>query len=258
MRLVCFPHCGGNASAFFSWGPQLGAEIECVSVQYAGRGQRLKEAPLTTVADLVGEIGHNWGELCDLPFAFYGHSFGGLVAFELSRYLRRQGAPDPQWLFVGASPPPHFQPPFPVIHTLPDDELIETIQTRYGGIPAAIVHERELLNLLIGAMRADFKAFEEYKVEAGASVAIPITAFAGAEDTATTAVRMQEWSSYTEAEFDMKVLDGGHFFRQSSVATLIDTVKARMLRMDSDGYQWKRRVDLLTTRAGRIFGTAQH
>jgi medium-chain acyl-[acyl-carrier-protein] hydrolase len=228
-RLVCFPHCGGSASAFFSWGAQLGAAIECVSVQYPARGQRINEAPLTTIAELTAEIGGRWDELSDLPLAFYGHSFGALVAFELARYLRRRGLAGPTWLAVGASSPPHDEPPSPAIHALPDAAFIEAIQARYGGIPVAVAQERELLSLFMCAMRADFKAYEQYRAEPDAPLSIPITAFAGDEDPAATPERMREWEMYTETEFDLKVLSGGHFFPKPSLAILIQTIKERLL-----------------------------
>ena len=71
VRLFCFPHAGGGPSAFFSWLPLLGPEIECVSVQYPGRGQRVKEQPVTRIAELVRVISTGISSFADKPFAFY-------------------------------------------------------------------------------------------------------------------------------------------------------------------------------------------
>jgi medium-chain acyl-[acyl-carrier-protein] hydrolase len=229
MRLFCFPHAGAGANFFFPWTQPLGPEIECVRVQYPGRGQRLNETPCATVVDLAEEIGSQLHRVSPTPFAFYGHSFGGLVAFELARYLRRRGMTEPQWLFVGSSRAPHLELPFPVIHMRPEDEFIEAIQTRYGGIPEEAIRNSELREIFLAPLLADFRAYELYEPAHDLPLSVPITAFAGMDDRASTPASMQEWSRHTEREFEMNILPGGHFFSNSSVAALIQTIKERLL-----------------------------
>ncbi len=228
-RLLCFPHAGGGPTAFFSWIALLAPEIECVSVQYPGRGQRFREDPLTSISDLVGEIADRIVELADRPFALYGHSLGGLVAFELARSLRRLGSAAPNHLFVGASRPPHMGPLLPAIHALPEDEFVEALQARYGGIPAAIYQDREVLNLFMAPMRADFTAYERYRLSPEAFLSVPITAFAATEDHAATPCTMREWGRHTTKAFNLEVLAGGHFFPPDSVAQVVQTIRGRLL-----------------------------
>jgi medium-chain acyl-[acyl-carrier-protein] hydrolase len=229
LRLLCFPHAGGGPTAFFSWIALLAPEIECVPVQYPGRGQRFREEPLTSISDLVGEIVARIAETADKPFALYGHSLGGLVAFELARSLRRLGLPAPEHLFVGASRPPHMGPLLPTIHTLPEDEFVEVLQARYGGIPTAIYEDREVLNLFMAPLRADFTAYELYRLLPEAPIGVPITAFAATEDHAATPSIMQEWARHTAVEFDLRILPGSHFFPASSIALVVQTVRDRVL-----------------------------
>ncbi|MGA9717193.1 MAG: alpha/beta fold hydrolase [Acidobacteriaceae bacterium] len=229
LRLLCFPHAGGGPTAFFPWIALLAPEIECVSIQYPGRGQRFREGSLTGISYLVGEIAAHVAEIVDRPFALYGHSLGGLVAFELARLLRRLGSPAPEHLFVGASRPPHLGPVLPTIHELPDSEFVDVLQTRYGGIPTAIYQDRELLNLFMVPMRADFTAYELYRLLPEAPIGVPITAFAATEDQAATPSTMQEWARHTAAQFDLKILPGGHFFPPDSVARVVQTIRGRLL-----------------------------
>jgi medium-chain acyl-[acyl-carrier-protein] hydrolase len=229
LRLLCFPHAGGAPTAFFPWNALLGQEIECLGVQYPGRGQRFREEPLTSISDLAHGIINRLTDVSDKPFAFYGHSLGGLVAFELARCLRRLGMPGPQHLFVGASRPPHLESPFGPIHMLPEGEFVEALQARYGGIPAAIYEDREVLRVFMAAMRADFTAYEHYRMVDEAPLQVPITAFAGAEDQVVTAASMREWAVHTDTGFELKVLPGGHFFPNSSIGTLIQTIRDRVL-----------------------------
>jgi medium-chain acyl-[acyl-carrier-protein] hydrolase len=229
VRLLCFPHAGGGPTVFFPWAAALGSEVECVCVQYPGRGQRFREEPLISIHEMVDGIVRRISDLSSKPFAFYGHSLGGWVAFELARRLRQKGMPIPQHLFVGASRPPHLGLAFSAIHMLPETEFIEALQTRYGGIPAAIYQDRELLSLFMTAIRADFTAYERHRMKHEAPLPMPITTFAGAEDTAVTAASMEEWAVHTNAEFELKMLPGGHFFPPSSIAMLIETIRDRII-----------------------------
>jgi len=237
MRLFCFPHAGGGPNFFFQWTQPLGPQIECVRVQYPGRAQRHKEKPCATVVSLAEEIGSQWHRLSSKPFAFYGHSFGALVAFELARHLRRQGYPGPEWLFVGCSRAPHLELPFGLIHTLPEDDFIQAIQSRYGEIPADLIRDRELRAIFIPPLLADFTAYELYKVAPEQPLSIPITAFAGREDKAATPASVQEWSGHTEREFEMIVLPGGHFPANSSQDLLIRAIRNRLRNLSGPAAQ---------------------
>ena len=229
IRLFCFPHAGGGPASFFAWNALLGPRIECVSVQYPGRAQRWREPGLTSMSELVHEITENWVDNSAKPFAFYGHSFGGLVAFEVVRRLRQKQMPGPEWLFLGASRAPHLEHWQTPIHTLPDEEFITALQDRYEGIPSAIRADRETLNLFLSSMRTDLKAYENYSMKEDAALAIPIAAFAGAEDHSVSPARMQGWEMQTEVGFQMKVLSAGHFFTNGCLEIVTDCIRDCLL-----------------------------
>ena len=233
-RLFCFPHAGGGPVAYFDWSEYLGQDIECVCLQYAGRGQRLREEPRTCVEDLVREIGPSFAEMADKPFALYGHSFGGIVAFELARQIRRSGLPGPHHLFVGAARPPHLELPYPEIHQVADRQFIESVQSRYGGIPEAIYRDPEILEMFLPAMRADFTAYETYRFEPDDPLDVPITAFAGADDKAVTRECLEEWALHTVAGFDINVLPGGHFLPPASAREQIRAIQISIAAHLSD------------------------
>jgi medium-chain acyl-[acyl-carrier-protein] hydrolase len=230
LQLYCFPHAGGAPVSFFPWNALLGPEIECIGVQYPGRGQRWSERSCASLAELVEEIFSGWEEIPAKPFAFYGHSFGGLLAFELARRLRLAGRPGPEWLFVGASRAPQLDLLHPPIHHLPDAEFVDAMQSRYGGIPAAIRAEREMMELFMVPMRADLKAYELYRMEEEAPLAIPITAFSGTEDVAVPSSCMEGWAVQTEAGFELKIVPGGHFFAQDGLRAVTECMRERLLR----------------------------
>ena len=159
MRVFCFPHAGGAPSVFFEWAVRLGQEFECVCIQLRGRGSRLHEKSHEAIVDIADEIAGNITGYLDVPFVFYGHSFGGVIAFELARRMKREGKQGPAHLFLGAVRPPHLAPPHAPIHALPEREFIDNVQGRYSGIPAAVLREPEILQFFLPALRADFTAY---------------------------------------------------------------------------------------------------
>lgn len=229
VRLFCFPHAGGGPTAFTDLPKRLGAGIECVFLQYPGRGQRLREQPHVGVESLVEEIYEAFGRWKDKPFAFYGHSLGGIVAFDLARRLLQSGSPGPAHLFVGASRPPHLGLPLPPIHRLPDREFIQAVQARYGGIPAAVTAEPELLELFLPALRADFTAYETYRCASVDRLEIPISAFGGIEDRVITLAMMRGWERHTSSAFHITALPGGHFFTGNSADRLAHELRASLV-----------------------------
>jgi surfactin synthase thioesterase subunit len=228
-RLFCFPHAGGAPITFFPWSNWFRKDIECICVQYRGRAQRLREAPLTSVQEIVDEILSALDGYSDLPFAFYGHSFGGIVAFELARQLQSSGRPVPIHLYVGAARPPHLESPFPAIHKLANPEFIARVQSRYGGIPTVISEDPEAMEMFLPAMRGDFTAYETYSYQPGSALEIPITAFGGAEDRMVKPECLREWASHTEAGFDLNILPGGHFFPSTCGQEMVRAFEARIV-----------------------------
>lgn len=213
---------------FFEWAKHLGAEIECVCVQHPGRAQRFRELPLTRVDDMVSEVEQALTWQDKRPFAFYGHSLGGIIAFELVQRLRGAARPLPVRLFIGSTRPPHVKAPFSPIHRLPQQAFLEQIQARYGGIPPAIYQDPDALEMYVPALRADFAAFETYVFDPKPALDVPISVFGGDVDTVVTPDSLADWALHTTAGFDMNVLPGNHFFPSTSMLMLMRLLHARI------------------------------
>src|SRR5215813_9802465 len=100
IRLLCFPHAGGGASAFEWWRTSSPSGIDVCPVQYPGRENRWGEPFAPELTDLLTALAEDLAPIWERPFAFLGHSFGALVAFELARVLIQQGHPPPVRLFL--------------------------------------------------------------------------------------------------------------------------------------------------------------
>src|SRR5919197_5894001 len=99
-RLFCFPYAGGAAHIFRQWPQRLPEGVEVCAVQPPGRGGRLRERPFTSLGELVAAAAPALRPFMELPFAFYGHSMGATVAYELARRLEEEGRAGPLHLFV--------------------------------------------------------------------------------------------------------------------------------------------------------------
>src|SRR5262245_63225231 len=100
VRLFCFPYAGGGASVFRGWADCLPGAVEVCPVQMPGRETRFREPAFTRLPPLVEALAASLRPHLDRPFAFFGHSLGALVAFELARRLRRDRGPEPIRLFA--------------------------------------------------------------------------------------------------------------------------------------------------------------
>lgn len=218
-RLYCFPFAGGSASIFRSWSAALPPEIEVWPVQPPGREGRMREPALDSVAALVdalaSELPPDPGN--GLPFAFFGHSLGSLVAYELARSLRREGRPQPAQLFVSAHLAPHQPPRDEPIHALPGPDFRQALR-RLNGTPEAVLEHPELMELMEPLLRADLRANETYVHRDGPPLDLPITAFGGRTDPDVSPSDLEQWSRYTTERFRSHVLPGDHFYLQHESA----------------------------------------
>jgi medium-chain acyl-[acyl-carrier-protein] hydrolase len=223
LRLIAFPPAGASASVFRAWPDWLPPDIELWPVQLPGRQDRLREAPFTGVAPLVRSLAAELMLPPDERFALFGHSMGALVAFELARELRRRGGPRPSRLFVTSCRAPQLPRPQPLLGGLPDDALIYELR-RLGGIPEEVVRDRELLDLIIPALRADVTLLERYVYAAEEPLAVPISAFGGWRDRSVNQADLSAWRAHTAAGFELRMLDGGHFLTRSGERQLVGAI----------------------------------
>jgi medium-chain acyl-[acyl-carrier-protein] hydrolase len=214
MRLFCFPFAGGGASTFRSWGKILPAGIECVAIKLPGREDRIREPAFTRISGLVQALLPELIALLDRPFAFYGHSMGGLIAFELVLELRRRSAPEPSLLLIGGCPAPENKDLNAKFQTLSDAELLEEVRSYRGDLGGAL-EDLDFRDFLLPLLRADFELYDTYTVPPDASVDCPLVVFGGKDDPKVAPERLAAWRGRTRQMCDLQIVPGGHFFLNS-------------------------------------------
>lgn len=220
VRLFCLPYAGGGASAYRTWADKQPDFLEIYPVQLPGREMRIRETPLTQMSSLVQALAEALDPLLNRPFAFFGHSMGAMICWELACELRKQHGIEPSQLFVSGRRAPQVPDTDPHLHRLETPELIQALR-RLNGIPKDIYEHAELMELKLPVLRADFELCETYLYRPEPPLNCPITAFGGLEDTDERPDMLEQWRDQTTKSFNLRMLPGDHFFLHSSEKPLL-------------------------------------
>jgi medium-chain acyl-[acyl-carrier-protein] hydrolase len=237
-RLFCFHHAGGGAAAFRTWPQALPPELEVCAIQLPGRANRLREPAFTSVPSLVEALTAQLEPYLTLPFAFFGHSMGAVLAMEVARALVASGGPAPEHLVVSARRPPHVPNPDPLLHVLSDAQFLRELNQRYGGIPVELFHDREVMDLLLPGLRADITALETHNPPRRTPLSMPLSVFGGADDPITPRHHLEAWRDDTTGPFRVRRFAGGHFYlteRQGELLADLAAALAPLLRQRAQG-----------------------
>jgi len=224
LSFFCFPYAGGSATIFKTWADGLPRSVEVYAVQLPGRERRLQERPLTSMAELADSISRALRPYLTRPFAFFGHSMGAKLSFEVALNLRKQQAPEPSSLIVSGCRAPHLPSTDALTYRLPESEFIEKLR-RLNGTPREILEHPELMELLLPTLRADFQVVETYAPTLPVRpFGCPLTAYGGLLDAEVARADLEAWRVYTSADFVVRMLPGDHFFLQQSESLLLSTI----------------------------------
>lgn len=223
LRLFCFPYAGGSALIYRNWQESFPSTIEVCPVQLPGRGGRMKEKPFTALMPLVEALGQALLPFLDKPFAFFGHSMGTLIGYELAQLLRRENSLSPTNLFLSGHSAPQLKQQERLTYNLPEDEFIEVLR-RLNGTPTEVLEHPELIRLMLPLLRADFEAVQTYSYTPYPPLDCPITALGGISDTEVPEEAIQAWREQTNGRFSARMFPGDHFFLHTSERQLINVV----------------------------------
>lgn len=222
IRLFCFSYAGGGASMFRGWSDGLPPRVDVWGAQLPGRENRVVEQPLRRIGPLVDALYDAITEHLDLPYAFYGHSMGALVAFELAQRLRNAGAPEPALLFLAAFRAPQLPNPNIRIYHLPDEVLKTVLRTE--GTPQHVLDNEELMRALLPTLRADIELCDTYEYRAQPPLGMPISVFGGHQDVRVSRSDLEPWRAQAGGPFRLAMIPGSHFFLHSAQDLLLGEI----------------------------------
>jgi len=226
LRLFCFPYAGGGSTAFRPWSAALSPKVEVCPIELPGRGARFTEPPLTQMPQLIQALTQAILPYLDKPFAFFGHSMGALISYELTHALQRHFGQLPTCLIVSGRPAPQL-PPAKSIHLLPDTHFLQEVR-QFNGIPDNIFSNLELMSLFLPILRADFTIIETYAYTATSPLACEIVALGGLQDNNVNIADLEAWREQAMQGFSMHLLPGDHFFINSAQEQVLHLLKAKL------------------------------
>jgi surfactin synthase thioesterase subunit len=212
LRLFCLPYTGGGAAAYREWAFRLAPEIEVLAVRLPGRENRFREPAFSRLEDLVPALVRGvrpW--LGDRPHAWFGHSMGGLVAFEVCRALRRLREAEPLRLIVSGYPAPHLLPRFPDVHDASVPEFIARLR-ELGGTPPELLDQASALAPFLPTLRADFAVLETYRHRVEPALDLPLSVFGGTHDAFATEADLHAWAEHVTGPSTVRTFPGNHFY----------------------------------------------
>jgi surfactin synthase thioesterase subunit len=220
VTLYCFAHAGAGVGCFHRWPALAGPGTEIVPLPLPGRESRRREPRITGRDQLLaGFLDVFRGRSPDQgPFALYGHSLGGLVAYTLARVLADKGLPQPEFVALGATPPPDAAPALIDAADAPAGELLRLLADLgplpdRGAIEPGGVWHRAVLPVL----RDDLRLAAALRAAAvgpstGGPLEVPLLVLGGADDPAVRSEALAGWRRWSTAPVALRTVAGDHFF----------------------------------------------
>lgn len=225
-QVILFPHAGGAASYYRALAARLAPQFDARVVQYPGRQDRRLEPGPDDITELAAQIVGATGARLQPPFAFFGHSMGAVVAFETARLLAAAGSPQPAVLLVSARRAPSL-PRVEPVRSADDHALIADVRA-LAGAGAGALDDEELLEMVLPALRSDYRAIERYRYRPGAALACPVIGLAGRTDPRASPADVAAWADHTAGPFVLHEFTGGHFFIDSEQAAVAGVIGAAL------------------------------
>lgn len=234
VSLLCLPCGGASATIYARWRLLLPRWVRLVPVELPGRGARAAEPFSCNIHELVEQLCLEHEHVLQTPYALFGHSMGGLIAYLMARHLQQQRKRLPSMMFASASPAPstrawRFAP------RDSDEALLHDLH-RYGGTPDDVLESPEMLRFALDALAADYVLCNSFEYQVAAQLPVPLRVFAGRDDE----IRQEQlaaWRKETTASFALHWFSGGHFYlrpQEKTVVRLIEQQLAELLRTSQE------------------------
>ena len=216
LRLFCFHGVGGSGLWFKNWSKNWQSDIEVYPVELPGRVTGSKEKPFTEFLPLIKTLGKIISHKIDSPFAFYGHSMGALICFELAHLLQQEYCLSPIHLFISGCWSPHYHRDTSSKKLKQRNNLDLNSLVEIFDIPPSVVKEGSFLQRNIPIFEADSKLLQSYSQTTKELLNCPISVFGGIEDPIASKKDILEWCHHTTSTFKLQMLPGKHMFIRDS------------------------------------------
>ncbi|NUT38916.1 MAG: thioesterase [Thermoactinospora sp.] len=230
VRLFCFAHAGGGSALFRKWDAHLSPTVDVCPVVLPGREGRLREMPFNRMEQLVEPLFRALAPHADRPFALFGHSMGAAVAYEMARRFADSPHGEPAVLFASGRRAPHLPTRRRRFSDLSEDELLDELAT-LNGTPAEVMDQRNLLEVFLPTLRADFELNESYTPLPGPGLSCPVSAFLGDTDPEVDQDEIAAWADATRGPFMLRLFEGDHFYLKGPRTEVLEAVREDLAKL---------------------------
>jgi surfactin synthase thioesterase subunit len=228
--MYIFPHAGGSAASYAPFARAFTMDIKRIAVQYPGRTDRHDVPDIESIPALAADVYTmlSANNIADTPVAFFGHSMGGLIAFEVARKFEESGAPIAS-LFLSASPAPGNGGYEELQGS--DSELLKMVNEMTGANSQLV--DGRFGETVLRTLR-NYGAITGYTCPPGTKVACPIYAYAAADDVAVSRDSVAAWSEFTTSDFAVRTVAGDHFYITTTVDELVADIEQRLVKLPTE------------------------
>lgn len=230
IKLFCFPYAGGSAVIFSEWKRHLDPRIDLIPIELAGRGKRIHEPLYADVPALINDVCKIVTQMINgSSFALFGHSMGGMIAYQFSQKLRGMNYASPKHVFFSGKGAPHVKrPDEKKYHLLREDEFKREV-INLGGTPPEFFDHPELLELFLPLLKNDFK-LAEADIHNGQIHPLDsnISVFLGKDEDLTTE-QCEGWKKHTTKSCNLHSFSGGHFFLHDETEHIVKIINKTLL-----------------------------
>jgi polyketide synthase 12/epothilone polyketide synthase D len=229
VRLFCFPYAGGGPAVYHHWCDAVPDWVEVIAVSLPGRGRRIGERPLVSIAAAADAIVPQALPLLDRPFALFGHCMGAIVMYEVAQRLEQQHGKAAAHLFASGCMAPHLYNS-PLVHEQEDGAFLDVLRLISFSGTRALIEDSDLRRTMFPVLRGDFRAVVEYgsSFKMRPALSAPITGLAAENDLFAAPKAMHAWGRYTKGGYDLVQAPGDHYFVESEREMVTGIVCGRL------------------------------
>lgn len=225
INLFCFSHAGGSTAIYSNWKKYMPSNIRICPIELTGRGRRFNEPFYHTIQEAAEDIFNRIkGKLDTYRYAFFGHSMGCLIIYELMKYIKKESHSYPEHLFLSGRYPPDIIKKDKYIHLMGNEELKKEL-IKMGGTPEEIINDADFFSVFVKILRADYKMLETYcYVKDGFIMDCDMTIMNGNDDQEIMHEDINSWIKFTHKTCAFRIYEGGHFYINNNVEAVIQEI----------------------------------
>lgn len=235
-RLFLFPPAGGDVSTYLKWDERLPQNVETCFLKLPGRGMRICEPAIDNLEVLIEMLLKEIEKYNDKPFIFFGHSMGGLIAYNLAQKMSCNKMRLPERIIISSMKAPNFMDTFSEsltnnkedkLYNKEDNEFFSRVKN-LGGIPQTLMDNKEFMNLILPTFRCDMKLCETYDATTATKLDIPLDIYGGNRDIVAKKEELEGWRKYTTKNCSTTIFSGNHFYFLDNPNILLFQISSRL------------------------------